>query len=106
MLGDKDVAALKWNEIGGLLGKAQALFLNGLMGEITQAWHCLLHPLREQGLWISLLPVYVFKLVSVCAQLAEMSREDSVTIPPSLPNISVNQKESTFCIRDYMLMKY
>jgi len=52
------------------------------------------------------LPVYVFKLVSFCAQLAEMSREDSVIIPPSLTSIFVNQKESTFCIRDYMLMKY
>lgn len=36
MLGDKDVAALKWNQIGELLDKAQASILNGLIGEITQ----------------------------------------------------------------------
>lgn len=34
MLGDKDMSALKWNEIEELLDKGQALFLNGLIREI------------------------------------------------------------------------
>lgn len=43
-------------------------------------------PLREQGLWISLLPVYVFKPVVFCAQLVEMFREAFVAIHPPPKN--------------------